>query len=160
MDLLRFQDGIAIVSLQSSAILAFTRGDELVDVQLDRGDLLLLEGEARCASACRSSLGYGDRARAWQLHPDTAEISSLRRAGQGICAALSMALLVGCACLSQIRHAIACIDLQKCMGTLGPCAHVRGAACADTNGCMASLLSLGYSCESQLRSFGQGFQSP
>lgn len=47
VDLLRFQDGIAIVSLQSSAILAFTRGEEVVDVRLDPGDLLLLEGEAR-----------------------------------------------------------------------------------------------------------------
>ena len=54
MDLLRFQDGIAIVSLQSSAILAFTRGKEMVDVQLDPGDLLLLEGEARCAEPCCS----------------------------------------------------------------------------------------------------------
>ena len=54
VDLLRFQDGIAIVSLQSSAILAFTRGKEMVDVQLDPGDLLLLEGESRCARACCS----------------------------------------------------------------------------------------------------------
>ena len=47
VDLLRFQDGIAIVSLRSSAILAFTRGKQRVDVQLDPGDLLLLEGDAR-----------------------------------------------------------------------------------------------------------------
>lgn len=49
VDLMRFQDGIAIVSLLSATLLTFTMGEERVDVLLDPGDLLLLEGQARCA---------------------------------------------------------------------------------------------------------------
>ena len=48
VDLMRFQDGVAIVSLQAAATLSFTKGDRRVDVLLLPGDLLLLEGEARC----------------------------------------------------------------------------------------------------------------
>ena len=101
-------------------------------------------GELKHAAAF---LRYGGRARAWHSHPDTADMSSLRRrAGQLACAGVSMALSVGCACLSQIQDAIACIGLQGCMGTRGTRAHVRGPARAGMNGCMASLLSLGNSC--------------
>ena len=49
VDLMRFQDGIAIVSLQSAAVLSFSKGKGKLDVLLSPGDLLLLEGEARCA---------------------------------------------------------------------------------------------------------------
>lgn len=48
VDLMRFQDGIAIVSLQAAATLSFTKGERKVDILLSPGDLLLLEGEARC----------------------------------------------------------------------------------------------------------------
>ena len=48
VDLMRFKDGIAIVSLQAAATLSFTKGKSKVDVLLLPGDLLLLEGEARC----------------------------------------------------------------------------------------------------------------
>ena len=51
VDLMRFQDGIAIVSLQASAVLSFTKGERKHGVLLSPGDLLLLEGEARCMSA-------------------------------------------------------------------------------------------------------------
>ncbi|CAL5218435.1 g116 [Coccomyxa viridis] len=47
VDLMRFQDGVAIVSLQAAATLSFTKGDRRVNVLLLPGDLLLLEGEAR-----------------------------------------------------------------------------------------------------------------
>ena len=51
VDLMRFQDGIAIVTLQAAAILSFTKGIGKLDVLLSPGDLLLLEGEARCRMA-------------------------------------------------------------------------------------------------------------
>lgn len=51
VDLMRFQDGVAILSLQSSAILSFTKLDKKVDVLAVPGDLLLLEGEARFTTA-------------------------------------------------------------------------------------------------------------
>lgn len=49
VDLMRFQDGIAIISLQAAAVLRFSRGEEKGAILLSPGDLLLLEGEARCA---------------------------------------------------------------------------------------------------------------
>ena len=48
MDLMQFQDCVAIVSLQSRAIMKFTRADQSTGVLLEPGDLLLLQGPARC----------------------------------------------------------------------------------------------------------------
>ncbi|EIE27120.1 hypothetical protein COCSUDRAFT_55144 [Coccomyxa subellipsoidea C-169] len=47
VDLDRFEDGIAIVSLGSSAVMDFTRGSCHERLLLRPGDVLLLEGEAR-----------------------------------------------------------------------------------------------------------------
>ena len=51
VDLMRFQDGIAIVSLEASAVLSFSKVEEKHGVLLSPGDLLLLEGEARSVSS-------------------------------------------------------------------------------------------------------------
>lgn len=45
---MQFQDCVAIVSLQSRAIMKFTRADQSTGVLLEPGDLLLLQGQARC----------------------------------------------------------------------------------------------------------------
>ena len=50
VDLLRFDNGVAIVSLGSPAVMSFTRGPATQRILLQPGDLLLLEGEARCAT--------------------------------------------------------------------------------------------------------------
>ncbi|XP_010522779.1 PREDICTED: alkylated DNA repair protein alkB homolog 8 [Tarenaya hassleriana] len=54
VDLLRFEDGIAVVSLGSPCVMGFSRGGdeassngEKVDVFLDEGSLILMSGEAR-----------------------------------------------------------------------------------------------------------------
>ena len=49
VDLLRFDDGVAILSLGSSAVMSFTRGVAAKRILLEPGDLILLEDEARCA---------------------------------------------------------------------------------------------------------------
>jgi len=47
VDLLKFEDGIAIVSLESSCVMDFTLGDETVPVLLEPGSLVMMYGEAR-----------------------------------------------------------------------------------------------------------------
>lgn len=47
VDLPRFEDGIAIVSLGSSAVMDFTCGSCHERLLLEPGDVLMLEGEAR-----------------------------------------------------------------------------------------------------------------
>ncbi|CAN7089301.1 unnamed protein product [Brassica rapa subsp. narinosa] len=52
VDLLRFEDGIAIVSLESPCVMRFSpaeqgEGEEAVDVLLSPGSLILMSGEAR-----------------------------------------------------------------------------------------------------------------
>lgn len=48
VDLLRFAGHVAILSLGSPAVMTFILGSSARDVLLEPGDLLLLEGEARC----------------------------------------------------------------------------------------------------------------
>ncbi len=48
VDLLRFAEGIAILSLGSPALMSFTHGRSTRNILLEPGDLLLLEGDARC----------------------------------------------------------------------------------------------------------------
>ena len=49
VDLLRFEDGMAIVSLGSAAVMTFTHCEarRVAQVLLEPGDVLLIEGEAR-----------------------------------------------------------------------------------------------------------------
>lgn len=51
VDLLRFEDGIAIVSLESPCVMRFSPAekeeDEYVDILLTPGSLILMSGEAR-----------------------------------------------------------------------------------------------------------------
>lgn len=47
VDLLKFEDGIGIVSLESSCVMDFTLGDETVPVLLEPGSLVMMYGEAR-----------------------------------------------------------------------------------------------------------------
>lgn len=47
VDLERFEDGIAIVSLGSAAVMDFTRDECHESLLLQPGDVLLLEGDAK-----------------------------------------------------------------------------------------------------------------
>ena len=61
VDLLRFADGVAILSLGSPAVMSFTMGSSARNILLEPGDLLLLEGEARCPCAQAQQLLHACR---------------------------------------------------------------------------------------------------